>query len=45
MKPLLYCKFDVLPLNKLTKFEIAKFVHQHINNKLPSIFNKMKWEF
>ena len=36
---LLYCKFDVMPLNKLIKFEIAKFVHEQINNKLPSIFN------
>ena len=35
---LLYCKFDVLPFNKLIKFEIAKFVHEQIN-KLPSKFN------
>ena len=35
---LLYCKFDVLPF-KLIKFEIAKFVHEQINNELPSIFN------
>ena len=36
---MLYCKFDVLPFNKLIKFEIAKFVHEQINNKLASIFN------
>ena len=36
---LLYCKFDVLPFNKLIKFEIDKFVYEQINNKLPSIFN------
>ena len=26
-------------INKLIKFEIAKFVHEQINNKLPSTFN------
>ena len=36
---LLYCKFDVLPINKLVKLEIAKFVRELINNKLPFIFN------
>ena len=39
---LLYCKLDVLPSNKLIKFEIAKFVHEQINNKLPSIAQQPK---
>ena len=36
---MLYCKVNVLPINKLIIFEIAKFVQEQINDELPSTFS------
>ena len=37
--PPLYCKLNILSLNKLTTHVIAKFMHKHYLGKLPKNFN------